>query len=122
MGLAVDRRMETSTTTGTGNVTVAGAVVGYKTLVGGKIEVNKFFDYVIEAVDASGVPTGEWETGEGYLTTSTVLVRQVVYESSNADALVNFSAGTKRVFITLSGAEVQDKGQQVARALYLSMN
>ena len=122
MGIAADRRMETSTTTGTGNITTAGAVTGYKALLGGKIELNKFFDYCIEAVDANGIPTGEWETGEGYLSGSTTMVRAVVAESSNANALVNFSAGTKRVFITFGAMEIQDKGQIFARANYLAIN
>lgn len=122
MGIYADRRMETSTTTGTGNVTTAGAVAGYKALLGGKIELNKFFDYCIEAVDANGIPTGEWETGEGYLSGATTLVRAMVMESSNADALVNFSAGTKRVFITFGASEMQDKGQVFARASFLALN
>ena len=122
MGIAADRRMETSTTTGTGNITLAGAVTGYKALSGGKIVLNAFFDYCIEAVDGSGVPTGEWETGEGYLSGATTLVRSVVSESSNANALVSFAAGTKRVFITFGAMEMQDKGQIFARANYLALN
>ena len=122
MGIAADRRMETSTTTGTGNLTLAGAVTGYKALSGGKIGLNAFFDYCIEAVDANGVPTGEWETGEGYLSGATTLVRSVVSESSNANALVSFAAGTKRAFITFGAAEIQDKGQVFARSNYLALN
>ena len=122
MGIYADRRMETSTTTGTGNITLAGAVTGYKALFGGKIVLNAFFDYCIEAVDASGVPTGEWETGEGYLSGSTTLVRSTVAESSNANALVSFAAGTKRVFLTFGASEMQDKGQILARANYLAFN
>ena len=114
--------METSTTTGTGNITLAGAVTGYKAIFGGKIGLNAFFDYCIEAVDASGIPTGEWETGEGYLSGSTTLVRAVVSESSNANAAVNFAAATKRVFLTFSANEIQDKGQIFARANYLALN
>lgn len=122
MGLAADRRMETSTTTGTGNITLAGAVTGFKALLGGRIEINKYFGYCIEAVDGSGVPTGEWETGEGYLTSSTVLVRDIVEESSNTDALVSFAAGTKRVFIAGTAAEYQDKGQIYTRTSFLANN
>lgn len=115
--------METSTTTGTGSLTTSGTgVTGYKPLLGGKIELNKYFDYCVEAVDANGVPTGEWETGEGYLSASTTLVRGGVAESSNADALVSFSAGTKRVFITMGAVESQDKGQIMARAKFIQMN
>ena len=122
MGIYADRRMETSTTTGTGNITLAGAVVGYKAISGGKIGLNAFFDYCIEAVDASSIPTGEWETGEGYLSAATTLVRAVVSESSNANALVSFAAGTKRVFITFGASEMQDKGQIFARSNYLAFN
>ena len=122
MGIYADRRMETSTTTGTGNITLAGAVTGYKALFGGKIGLNALFDYCIEAVDANSIPTGEWETGEGYLSGSTTLVRSVVAESSNANALVSFAAGTKRVFLTFGASEMQDKGQILARANYLALN
>ena len=122
MGIYADRRMETSTTTGAGNITLAGAVIGYKALFGGKIVLNAFFDYCIEAVDGSGIPTGEWETGEGYLSGSTTLVRAVVAESSNANALVSFAVGTKRVFIAFGASEIQDKGQIFVRANYLALN
>ena len=122
MGIYADRRMETSTTTGTGSLTLAGAVVGYKALSGGKIGLNAFFDYCIEAVDANAIPTGEWETGEGYLSGATTLVRVVVSESSNANALVSFAAGTKRVFITHGAWETQDKGQLFAQTNYLALN
>lgn len=122
MGLARDRCMETTTTTGTGDITTAGAVVGYQTISSGIVDLNKFFDYAIEAVDANNIPTGDWEVGEGYLSSSTVLVRAVVGASSNAGALVNLTAGTKRVFVTLAAAEIQDKGQILARANFLAMN
>lgn len=122
MGLYRDRCLETTTTTGTGNVTLAGAIAGYRTLSSGIVDLNLFFDYTIEAVDASGIPTGDWESGQGYLTSSTVLVRSVVVASSNAGALVSLAAGTKRVFVTFSAAEIQDKGQIVAKANFLAMN
>ena len=105
-----------------GNITLAGAVTGYKALSGGKIGLNAFFDYCIEAVDGSGIPTGDWETGEGYLSGATTLVRSVVSESSNANALVSFAAGTKRVFITFGASEMQDKGQIFARSSFLALN
>lgn len=104
MPLFVDRCMETTTTTGTGNITTAGAVAGYRTLNTG-YGLNVFIPYCIEAVDANGVATGEWETGEGTLTGTTTFVRSVVKDSSNAGALVNFSAGTKRIFASLTAAQ-----------------
>ena len=121
MGVAKDRCLETSTTTGTGNVTVAGAITGYRTLASA-LDLNSRIDYAIEAVDGTGIPTGEWEVGEGYLSGATTLVREIVTASSNANALVNFSAGTKRVFVTLGATEWQDKGQQAARASFMAMS
>ena len=39
-----------------------------------------------------------------------------------ANAAVNFAAATKRVFLTFSANEIQDKGQIFARANYLALN
>ena len=93
-----DRVMETSTTTGTGNVTVAGAVAGFQTF-GSRYATNDTFPYFIEGVDAGGAPTGEWETGIGTYNGSNVVARTTVIYSSNSDAAVNFSSGTKRVAV-----------------------
>lgn len=121
MGVFHDRVMETSTTTGTGDITLAGAVAGYRTFTAVE-SINVFFDYCIEAVDANGVPTGSFEVGEGYLSSATVMVRSTVGSSSNANALVSFAAGTKRVFITISAAKLQDKGQIVGMDNFLFTN
>lgn len=107
--------METSTTTGTGSITTAGAVTGYRTW-NTALGTNVLSDYCIVAVDASGVPTGEWEVGEGYLSAATTLVRQTPLAGSAATP-VNFSAGTKRVFITHSAGEIVGKGNAFGAAL-----
>lgn len=96
MNLA-DRVLETTTTTGTGALTLAGAIAGFRTFNSG-LGVNNTTLICIEAVDASGVPTGEWEVCSGTLTGATTLTRNTIMASSNAGAAVNFSAGTKRVF------------------------
>lgn len=111
--------METSTTTGAGNFTTAGAVTGYQTF-NTALGLNVMTDYCIEAVDASGVPTGEWEVGEGYLSASTTLVRHVPL-SGSAVTPVNFSAGTKRVFITHAAEETDGKGRSYAKTRYLDV-
>jgi hypothetical protein len=103
-----DRVLETSTTTGTGDITLAGAVTGYRTF-NAAVGTQVTTDYAIVAVDGSGVPTGEWEVGEGYLSASTTLVRALLLSSSTGSA-VSFAAGTKRVFITISAMEVTGKG------------
>ena len=83
---------ETSVTTGTGNQTLV-TVDGKRTFntefgTGG----TDVFDYFISNPDAA-----EWERGTGHMSSSTVLVRDTVIESSNADAAVSFTAGTKFV-------------------------
>lgn len=92
---------ESSTSTGTGSFTVTGAATGEKTFAS-RCSVGDTFDYCIRAVDGSGVPTGEWEVGEGSYSASNTISRNTVYASSNGDALVNFSAGIKQVSIVFS--------------------
>lgn len=94
-----DRVAETSTTTGTGPIALAGAIAGYQAF-DAVMAVGDTCYYAIEAIDANGVPTGAWETGLGTKSATATLTRTTVHASSNADAAVNFAAGTKRVFIT----------------------
>ena len=108
--VTADRVCETTTTTGTGNVTLAGAVAGHQTFAA-EMANNDTCDYAIEAVDADGIPTGDWETGTGTYVSATPALARSVLRSSNSDALVNFSAGTKRVYITrhaTSGQTIND--------------
>jgi hypothetical protein len=83
---------QTSTTEGTGNFTLASAL-GWRTFneAHGTGSSNKF-RYAIRHRGSL-----EWETGTGYMSDSTTLVRETVEESSNAGAAVNFSSGTKEV-------------------------
>jgi len=87
-----DRVKETTTTTGTGTITLAGAVTGFQSfsVIGNS---NTTF-YTI----AGGA---EFEVGIGtYTSSGTTLSRATVLESSNSGNLVNFSAGIKDVFCT----------------------
>jgi hypothetical protein len=93
MALVVkDRVQETSTTTGTGTFTLAGAVTGFQSfsVIG---NANTTY-YAI-------VGGAEWEVGLGtYTSSGTTLSRTTILESSNGGTAVNFSAGTKSVFVT----------------------
>lgn len=93
-----DRVEDTTTTTGTGNVTLSGTAPTGRVTFNAAFGTGPRFGYVIQSSDES-----EWETGVGYLSASTTLVRETVSKSSNANAAVNFSAGTKSVFATLIG-------------------
>lgn len=94
------RVLETSTTTGTGALTLNGvAVTGYRTFAS-VCAVSDTVLYYIEAVDADGNATGDYEAGLGTYSGANTLTRTTVLRSSNANAAVTLAAGTKRVGIT----------------------
>jgi hypothetical protein len=103
--IVADRVLETTTTTGTGALTLAGAVVGFRTFASVCANGDTAY-YYAEEVDASGVPTGAWETGIGTWGTGGVFTRTTVHASSNAGAAVSFAAGTKRVGLAVTAAKV----------------
>lgn len=89
-----DRVKETTATTGTGTLTLAGATLGYQafSVIG---DGNSTY-YAIQ-----DVATGDWEVGIGtYTASGTTLSRDTILESSNSGSAVNFSAGDKDVFVT----------------------
>jgi hypothetical protein len=98
MALVVkDRVQETSTTTGTGTFTLAGAVSGFQSF--SAIGDGNTTYYAI-------VGGTEWEVGLGtYTSSGTTLSRDTILESSNGGTAVNFSAGTKNVFVTYPAEE-----------------
>jgi hypothetical protein len=86
-----DRVKETTTTTGTGTVTLAGAATGYQA-----------FSAIGDANTTYYCISGgsEWEVGIGtYTSSGTTLSRDTILASSNSGSAVNFSAGTKAVFV-----------------------
>jgi hypothetical protein len=86
-----DRVQETSTTTGTGTFTLAGAVTGFQSF--SAIGNGNTTYYAI-------VGGTEWEVGLGtYTSSGTTLSRDTVLASSTGSK-VSFSAGTKNVFVT----------------------
>ncbi len=111
---------EISTSTGTGNLTLAAvngkvrfsdATYGFGTGV-----TTDVFDYFIANRSA-----GEWEIGTGHMSDANTLVRDTVVASSNADAAVNFSAGTKDVTNDVPAAEqLRRAGGQTLTGGFLS--
>jgi hypothetical protein len=89
-----DRVQESTTTTGTGTLTLNGAVFGFQTfaIIG---DGNDTY-YVI-----TDPGTGSWEVGVGtYTASGTTLSRTTVLSSSNGGSPVSFGAGTKNVICT----------------------
>jgi hypothetical protein len=93
MALVVkDRVQETSTTTGTGTFTLAGAVSGFQSFSAIGDGNTTYYAIVLGS---------EWEVGLGtYTSSGTTLSRDTILESSNGGTAVDFSAGTKNVFVT----------------------
>jgi hypothetical protein len=116
MALVVkDRVQETSTTTGTGTITLAGAVSGFQAFsaIG---NANTTY-YAI-------VGGAEWEVGLGtYTLSGTTLSRDTVLSSSTGSK-VSFSAGTKNVFVTYPASDsvYQDANNDAYAPQFVSSN
>jgi hypothetical protein len=105
-----DRVKETGTGTN-GNITLTGAVAGFKTFASRfTAGAAGVYDPVYYCITDSA---NNWEVGKGYLSTASNFVRDVVQASSNADTTVTFN-GTVEIFNTVPAdrmEEIWTKGQ-----------
>ena len=109
-----DRVKETTTTTGTGTVTLLGAATGFQSF---SVIGNGTTTYYTIA----GQTGSEWEVGSGtYTSSGTTLARTTVLASSNSGSLVNFSAGTKDVFVTYPASPMVNRPIAFAVSLITS--
>jgi hypothetical protein len=100
-----DRVKETTTTTSTGTVTLLGASTGFQSFSAIGNANNTYYTI-------AGQTNSEWEVGIGtYTSSGTTLSRDTVLASSNSGSLVNFSAGTKDVFVTYPSERAVIGGQ-----------
>ena len=96
-----DRVKETTTTTGTGALSLGGAVTGFEAFSAGVGNSNTTY-YAI-----SHQTEDEWEVGLGTLDgDSSDLTRTTVISSSNSDSAVSLSSGTKDVFCTMPASKL----------------
>jgi microcystin-dependent protein len=109
-----DRVLETTTTTGTGAITLAAAVTGFRRF-NAVCAVGDTLPYFIEAIDSLGAPTGDYEYGIGTYSGANALTRTKIEGSSNAGAAVNFTTGMP------TGARVEMTGSVVPDG-YLELN
>ena len=100
MALVLNERVkETTTTTGTGALSLGGAPTGFETFAAGIGNSNTTYYAIFHST------ADEFEVGLGTLDgDSSDLTRTTIYASSNSDSAVNFSAGTKTVFCTMPAA------------------
>ena len=94
-----DRVKENSTTTGTGTFTLDGAVTGFETFSSAIVNGNTTY-YTIHTQNGAQFEVGIGTVGAG------TLARDTVISSSNRDATVDFTAGTKDVFCTMPASKV----------------
>lgn len=88
-----DRVRETTQITGTGAITLGGAVLGFVTF--SSVLANGATTYY------AIIGSAQWEVGLGtYVSSSNTLQRTTVFASSSGGALVSFTAGTKNVILT----------------------
>lgn len=102
MGLVADRVKETTTSTGNSDVVLAGAVSGFRTF-NDALGQQVLCYYAL--LDANGTA---WETGSGYLSSSTNFKRANIYASSNANAAITLTTGTHTIFCSLSADVIED--------------
>ena len=96
-----DRVKVTSTTAGTGVFALGSATAGFETFATGIGGSNTTY-YAIAHQSAA-----EFEVGFGTLDADgDALTRTYIINSSNSDAAVNFSSGTKDVFCTMPASKV----------------
>jgi hypothetical protein len=94
-----DRVKETSTTAGTGTLTLAGAVTGFQSFAAVGNGNTTYYAIVDNA-------TGAWEVGVGtYTSSGTALSRDTVLSSSNGGSLVTFTSNPKDVFVTYPSSQ-----------------
>lgn len=99
---------ETTTTTGTGALTLGGAVSGYVAFSARYSDGDTMFVSVRMGAN--------WETFLGtYNSGAGTISRTTMFKSTNADAAVNWGAGTKDIFVTDIGATELDATNKARR-------
>ena len=88
-----NRVLQATTSSGTGTITLAAAVTGYRAMPAAAD--GHAFEYVMWAVTAAGAPTGDWEEGIGLYTHSGTTFTRTLRDSSTG-SLINWAVGTTK--------------------------
>jgi hypothetical protein len=94
----VNRAKMTTSTTGTGTITLGSASAGYQTFADAGVSDGDTIRYVIE-------DGNNWEIGSGVYTASGTTLSRTVSESNNSDAAITLS-GSATVFISATAADL----------------
>ena len=101
-----DRVIDTSTTTGTSDFALAGAMIaGYQPFNLVCANGDTCYYFAEDYDTTTGLALGDWEAGQGTWVTGNTLQRTTVHASSTG-AKVSFGAGTRRVAMGLTAAQL----------------
>ena len=96
-----DRVRETTTTTGTGTISLGGAVGNFETFSANLSNSDTTYYAIVDSTNNT------FEVGLGtYTSSGNTLARTTVIASSNSNSAVNFGAATKDVFITTPASKM----------------
>ncbi len=101
-----DRLLQTSLTTGTGNITLVTAALGYDD-ISEEYAQDVDFAYVLEGRDSDGNLTGEWEDGRGHLNAGGLLIRERCDRSSTG-TFVSFTSAYLNVWVDMTAAGMDE--------------
>lgn len=108
-----DRVLETSTTIGTGALTLLGPPSGYQSFFDGVGADNTTY------YAAFNTTQDEWELGLGTLNAgATELSRTTIFSSSNNNAAVSFGVGVKNVFVSFPASQTFTIQQNLQTTAY----
>jgi hypothetical protein len=108
-----DRVQENTTTSGTGTITLGGAVTGYQAF-------SSAFSTSVDVYYGISDSSGDWETGIGtYSSGADTLSRNTVLSSSNSGALVSFSGAGQTIWVNQPASSITDRGLAIAFAMHI---
>lgn len=110
-----DRVQETTTTTGTGTYTLAGAVTGFQSFA---VVGDSNTTYYCATNNSA------WEVGIGtYTSSGTTLSRDTILASSDVGNAINWAAGVKNVFVTYpAGRSVYTDGGSIGTGVAAALD
>ena len=97
-----NRVRETTATTGTGDITLSGAVARYRSFASAGLSAGALVPYLIE------VPSGAWEIGTGTYTATGTLQRTTVEDTSTGSVLTLTGEGGTTVSIAATTGSFAD--------------
>lgn len=112
MTVFADRIKETTTTTGTGSLTLLGAALGFGSFSSRYATGDNIYYTLVSGFT--------WEVGIGTFTSPSTLARTTILASSSSDTILTLAAGTKEVFVTIPANAITPK--QISLTLGRSAN